>query len=59
MKNNYKWYKLDTAAKLAEVSSALLEKIDNTESKEVITVNPETKENVANMWETTYGGWNI
>lgn len=45
------------AGRLVEASSALLEELANRDDLEVCRVHPDVVDQVASIWENTYGGW--
>lgn len=55
--NSIDMVSMEVAGRLVSAACALLEKLDGQEELQTYGLNPATKKQVADMWETEYGGW--
>lgn len=55
--NSIQVVSMDVAGKLVRGACSLLEKMTDGEYPKSRRLNPKTKEQVADIWETVYGGW--
>ena len=56
--NSIDMVSMDVAGKLVNAACALLEKLDGQDDLQNYCLNPATKKQVTDIWETEYGGWN-